>query len=463
MLFLYVLYLEGFINHNILILKKTLLLVAVCSFCFFRGNGQVITTIAGTGLGGNTGDGGPAVLAQIGQADAVATDNFGNIYFSSIQGSNSRVRKIDAAGIITTIAGNGTAGFSGDGGPATNAQIHGPQGIAVDGAGNVYFADAVNHRLRKIDTAGIITTIAGTGINVNTGDGGPSSAAGIGRPSYIAIDVSGNILFSSNYVVRKISSAGNISTFAGTGVGGYSGDGGPATVAEIRVLGIAIDAIGKLFLSDSNVVRKVDTTGTINTIAGNGSTGFSGDGGPATNAQLDFAVGLAADNDGNIFVCEQWGMRIRKVSSIGIITTIAGGGTCAPYEAGDGRPATDACLGRPRDVKVDNAGNIFIADGVNFRIRKIAEVTGVSTILNAGPSHSVYPNPSRGTFTVNISSRTEDSLHVFIANVVGRLIKEMDVVTNNDIEITLNQPPGVYVLSATTRDNKWIEKILISP
>ena len=248
-----------------------------------------ITTIAGTGEFGFSGDGGPAVEAELRNLYGVAVDSAGNLYIADTR--NRRIRKIDSTGTITTIAGTGEVGFSGDGGPAAVARLTFPYGVAVDSAGNLYIADTGNQRIRKVDSTGTITTIAGTGEVGFSGDGGPAVEAELRNPYGVAVDSAGNVYIadSSNHRIRKVDSTGTITTIAGTGEVGFSGDGGPAVEAELRSpRGVAVDSAGNVYIADvsDRRIRKVDSTGTITTIAGTGEVGFSGDGGPAVEAEL---------------------------------------------------------------------------------------------------------------------------------------------------------------------------------
>src|ERR1035437_3190048 len=232
-----------------------------------------ITTYAGNGLAGYSGDGSAATSAMIfgnGTVQGLAVDNSGNVYFSD--GQNQRVRKVSASGIVTTVAGNGTAGFSGDGGAATSAMVNYPNGLAVDSFGNLYIADRFNERVRKVDTTGKISTVAGNGNSGFDGDGAQAVAATIGECIGVAVDGSGNLYFSSNFRIRKVSTNGIISTVTGTGSLGYSGDGGPAAGAAGDPIGIAVNAAGNLYFADANAqrVRKIDTSGNLTTVAGNG-------------------------------------------------------------------------------------------------------------------------------------------------------------------------------------------------
>jgi sugar lactone lactonase YvrE len=328
-----------------------------------------ISTVAG----GSVGDGGPAVNAPVNTPSAAAVDSAGNLYIANTY--NNRVRKVSTSGTITTVAGNGTPGFSGDGGPATNASLASPTGVAVDAAGNLYIADAGNDRVRKVSASGTITTVAGTGTPGFSGDGGPATGAGLVYPSGVAVDAAGNLYIADTYNnrVRKVSASGTITTVAGNGTPGFSGDGGPATNASLASpSGVAVDAAGNLYIADpdNSRVRKVSTSGTITTVAGNGTPGFSGDGGPATNASLFNPSGVAVDAAGNLYIADTTNSRVRKVSTSGTITTVAGNGT--PGFSGDGGPATNASLVYPSGVAVDAAGNLYIADSQNNRVRKVA-------------------------------------------------------------------------------------------
>ncbi len=348
--------------------------------------GSVISTAAGNGTEGFSGDGGPANSAQIRNPLGVTVDKAGNLYF--VDNGNNRIRKVTPSGIISTIAGDGTQGFAGDGGPATSAKFDGIFGIAVDAAGNLFVTDAYNARIRKISPDGNISTIAGDGFPGNSGDGGPAIFARFQWPYGITVDAMGNLFIADtgNQRVRKITPLGVISTVAGNGTKGFGGDGGLATSAQFQYpYGLAVDTAGNLFISDmyNHRVRKVTPGGIISTVAGDGSQGYLGDGGPATLAQLSYPHGLAVDAVGNLYIVDQMDQRIRKVTPEGIISVVAGYGTQG--FSGDGGQAVMAELRIPYGVAVDTAGNLFISDMENDRIRKVSAIAACSALnLTAG-------------------------------------------------------------------------------
>ncbi len=315
---------------------------------------------------------------------------------------DSRDSSIDL-GTITTIAGTGNYGYSGDGGLATAAQLNQPTCAVMDSAGNLYIGDVVTYTVRKVAAGtGIITTYAGNGVAGYSGDGGPASSAAMYGPSACALDSADNLSLADvgNNVIRRIAaSSGIITTVAGNGFGagaakgGFSGDGGPAKTAELyQPYGIAIDAGGNIFISDygNQRVRKVDAvTGIITTIAGSGTYGYSGNSGPATSAMIANPEQLALDASGNLYIAEQGANVIAKVDlSTGIISTVAGNGTVGrgygtenPTVSGDGGLATKAQLAGPRGVALDAAGDIFISDSSNQRVRMVSAGTGIITTV----------------------------------------------------------------------------------
>jgi len=353
----------------------------------------LITTVAGTGTAGFQGEAGPATTARLYYPIGMSVDNAGNVYFGD--SSNHRIRKLTiATGVLTTVAGSGNATYGGDGGQAPAAQLYAPTGIAVDAAGNLYIADQNNHRIRKVappTQALQITTLAGNGTAGYDGDGGLAPAAKLYFPTGVGVDGAGNVYVTDyyNHRVRKITAAtGVITTVAGTGVAGFLGEGGPATAARLYYpVGIAVDGAGNLYIADGNNhrIRKVTAaTGVITTVAGSGTAGSLGDGGVATAAQLYTPSAVAVDAAGNLYIADANNHKIRKVTAAtGIISTLAGTGT-AGY-LGDGAPATMANLSSPQGVAVDGAGNVFIADVNNQRVRKVTAATGnITTIAGNG-------------------------------------------------------------------------------
>ena len=401
--------------------------------------GGIITTVAGDGVPGFSGDGGPAVSAHLNYPAGVAVDQAGNLFIADV--ANNRARKVAPSGIITTVAGSGIYGFSG--GPATGAGLYQPLGVAVDGAGNLFIADAYNFRVRIVSSEGIITSVAGNGTRGFSTDGGPAASTPLDFPTRVAADASGNLFIADGgrirrvspdqlivtvagaptatssddgglfpiglaadslgnvFIagpgsIRKVSADGIINTVAGraplsfVAAGGFSGDGGPAVSAQLaNPAGVAVDAAGNVFIADTNNsrLRKVSTSGTITTVAGTGCPGQSfclplGDGGPAVSAALSPPIAVAVDRAGNLYITDAASRQIRKVSTSGIITSVAGSGTYGFSR--DGGPATSAQLAFPYGVAVDSAGNLLIADQLNYRIRKVSSEGIISTVSGNG-------------------------------------------------------------------------------
>ena len=398
----------------------------------------IISTFAGTGEDGSYGDGGPAISAAFSYAYGLRADSSGTVYVADQ--TNNRIRKITPDGIISTVAGNGIQGFSGDGGPATRATLNLPDDVVLDAAGNLYITDDGNSRVRMVTPQGIIstvagggtlnpaggvpalsakirpggitadpsgvlyvgdylanrivkvsngiaTTIAGNGKNEFSGDGGPALQAGLNRPTAMGLDTAGNLYIadSNNHRVRKVDLNGNIDTIAGNGQFRYSGEGGPATSATLfHPSSIAVDKSGNLYICEveQSRIRKVDSKGITTTFAGTGRLRYSGDGGPAVNADLWLPSGVATDSAGAVYIADQTNSRVRKVTPDGIISTAAGNGDYG--FSGDGGPATGAALFGPQNVLVDSAGNLYISDTGNDRVRKVTPDGIISTIAGNG-------------------------------------------------------------------------------
>ena len=280
--------------------------VCILSVCFVftagLGHAQTITTIAGTGVWDFYGDGGPATAAALGFPIDVFVTPSGGLYIADEW--NNRIRYISPAGVISTFAGDGTMAWASEGVPATTVGIFHPRAVCADAAGNVFIGDEGNERVRKVTPAGLIYNAAGNGSMAYSGDGGPATDASIYGPYGVCTDAAGNLYIgeNSNYVVRKVNPGGIISTFAGNGTGGYGGDGGPATAANfIGAAGVCFDATGNMYVADFNKVRMISTAGIITTIAGTGTSGYSGDGGPATAAMVNEVFGICMDADGNLY------------------------------------------------------------------------------------------------------------------------------------------------------------------
>jgi len=473
----------------------------------------IITTIAGNGYsagpglgGGFSGDGGQATDAELNNVQNVSFDGSGNIFLADE--GNFRIREINSLGVISTFAGNGSAGFSGDGAQASSAEINSPYGVATDANGNIFFADLNNNRIRKINNAGVITTIAGGGID-SPGDGGQATDALISQPQGIAVDLGGNVYFTGSNVVRKVNPAGIISTVAGGGNGGdggqatdarlnfatavatdalgnlyiadyaiyrikkvnpsgiistiagggvnYPGDGGQATSAQLfDPNGLAVDAAGNVYIADygNNRICKVNTSGIINTIGGNGTLGYTGDGGAATNAQIG-AISIALDAMGNIYFSDGKST-VRKINTSGIVTTVAGVGNAGGF-SGDGGPATAALFGPPEGVSIDAAGNLYIADYSNNRIRKVSApliisvntptiCTGSTATLTATGATSYSWSPSTGLSSTTGASVVANPSVTTNYTVIGTASGSVGTATTL---VTVLASPTITVTSST--------------
>lgn len=432
--------------------------------------GQQVTTYIGTDSHGTTGDGGLAVSARSYLPMGLNLDNSGNLLVCQ----RLLIRKIDnTTKIVTSIAGSDTAtslGGGGNGGPATCALLVEPYGICLDKQGNYYIADYWTPGIRKVNApSGIIDIYAGTSIG-NTGDGGPAMAAKFGAGvTALCIDTARNYLYISdawNYRVRRIDIAtGIISAFAGTSTNAFSGDGGPATAAKFsRVFGLAIDKAGNVYIGDwdNHRIRKVSIEGGIvTTIAGNGTDGFGGDGGPATAAMLKKPTAICFDTCGNLYFSDEDNNRVRRINAeTGIISTVAGNGT--PGFSGDGGSAIAAQFNHPTGVCIDKNFNLYVGDYYNHRVRKIAlgncEGTGTSVgdIIAEQQAVTISPNPA--TTHLSITSGTAIST-VVITNMLGQsFYRHTMVKATEKAELDISHlPPGMYLIRV---NDKWVQRFM---
>ena len=357
----------------------------------------IITTLAGTGAPGYGGDGGLAVSAQLHYPHGVAIDWRGDVFI--VDSSNHRVRKLAiATGSISTVVGSGVAGYSGDGGAATSARMHNPHVVVVDHVGNLFIGDQDNHRIRRVDAAtGIITTVAGTGTAGFGGDGGPATSAVLNGPIGVGLDSAGHLLIADhkNHRIRQMEApSGFITTIVGNGCTDFNGDGIAATSACLCFPTQAVaHHSGRLYLTDQHHHRvRVVFMGIITTVAGTGAGGFSGDGGPATSARLFFPQSIAVDSPGNVYIADPDNSRVRVISALtGAISTLAGDGVAGP--SGDGGPASSARVNYPRGIALDLTGNVVVADTDNHRIRVISALVQPTTAPTASPSRTPYCAP----------------------------------------------------------------------
>jgi hypothetical protein len=420
----------------------------MCCCVLLNSEAQVISTIVGNGVAGFSGDGGQAVFAQLDSPSDVVLDKYGNLYIADR--NNSRIRKVDTSGIITTIAGNGGWGFSGDNGPALSATLGRPTSIALDSSGNIYFADYDNNRIRKIPTSGIITTIAGNGQQGYSGDGGNATAAKLNLASGITADQAGNVFIAdyANNRIRKVSTSGIITTVAGNGTAGLAGDGGPAINAQLKYPSwITVDKYGNLFISEhsGNRIRKVNTSGIISTWAGStaGNFGFAGDGGPAIFALLKYPAGLRIDNSGNLFFADGSNDRIRKIDSAGRIMTVAGTGTFG--YTGDGGPPLAANLGGRSGVAIDSNFDLYLAEAYTNRVRKVefGIFTDIGTNEKATVQPVLFPNPADASFMLFGS---QGEFLIQISDINGKVCLSQTILSNDEVDIK-HLEQGVYTVS----------------
>ena len=448
-----------------------------CFFIFFLVlnivlvKAQIITTVAGNGTQGCSGDGGQGTNAALYSPWGLAVDKANNLYIADA--NCNLIRKLSTSGIITTFAGNGfgagsgVGSFGGDGGQATAAMIAYPQGVTFDILGNLYIADYLNGRIRKVDTNGIISTIAGGGIGGFSGDGGQATAAELFHPNGVAFDRQGNLYIAGSAYIRKVNLSGIIATIAGGGTcTPVCGDGGYATNAVLTdPSGIIFDKLGNLFIADAgdNRLRKIDTLGIITTLAGGGSSNT--DGVVATTANLGLAAifsGIIIDSIGNLYIPSS--CRIRKIDTSGIITTVVGNGTCG--NSGDGGLAINAELGQGYGLAWDANNNLFISNCPGFcNVRKVTNfyTLGLKELNNPYVELTVYPNPTTGTFDIIINENANSAIYTIeVTDLSGRTITSIDNTQSKYIEMNLkNLPSGFYFVKVISPNWQSVKKVII--
>lgn len=444
-----------------------IILLLVCACYFSQAQTNIITTFAGTGLASYGGDGAQATLAKIRYPEGLCLDTHGNMYIADA--GNNRVRKIDlVSGIISTVGGIGSPGYSGDDSLAINARFLAPVAVFNDTAGNIFVADAGNHRIRKIDlVSGIITTVAGSGpsglgTGSFSGDGDLATKATLNLPSGIFIDRYENIFIAdyNNNRVRKVDKVtGIITTIAGNGTAGYSGDGGLATNAQLSgVAQVFGDTSGNIFICDqwNHAVRKINTmTGIISTIAGTGVAGYSGDNGPAASATLNQPSGIFIDKTNNIFISEYGNGTIRRIdASTDEIETIAGTGSLG--YSGDEGPSTNAKL-RCADVFLDDYGTVYIADMDNNRIRKV--YNPYLSVNTPNPNDIViYPNPADREIILKGAKNSD----VKICNLTGLVVYRAHLNADEQVVNVVSFHAGMYLVELTSKNSRVTKRLVIT-
>ena len=433
-----------------------------CSFLvFYNANAQVIITIAGNGTPGYSGNGRAATLAELNSPYNLAVDNKGNVYISDTY--NRRIRMVNTSGIISNICGNGFSGYFGDGDLAIYSQISGSVDMSFDKIGNIYFADEGNNCIRKIDTFGYISTIAGNGSPGFSGDNGPATSATLCGPTGLAIDQTGSIYVYDycNYRIRKIDTTGVIKTIAGIGTMGFSPDGTAATAVLLNAeTTLRIDKLGNLYFGDNFRIRSITTAGVIKTVAGTGVSGFSGNGGPATAAEIEGGISISIDTSGSIYLADGVNVRVRKIGSDGVINTIAGTGYAG--FSGDGGDPLLAQLGFVEGVAVDGIGQIYVSDNSNERIRLItSRPLGIPDESRHISTMDLSPNPAHDFIDVSVAASTNEFCTITIRDVLGKQVDAFSVATNKRVRHFINFPAGLYIVSARTGTQCIVQKMLV--
>jgi len=448
-----------------------LLLLLTAAFVFdCQVHAQEIISVAGITTEGYLGDGGLASHCALHWPEAIALDETGAIYIAD--GDNNVIRKINGSGIISTVVGSGfesgtgTGGYGGDGGPASAARLFYPSGVAFDAAGNMYIADRKNSRVRMVTAAGIISTFAGTGVPGFSGDGAAASAAKLDSPTRVTVDGAGNVYIADagNHCIRQVNTSGTINTVAGTGgTPGFNGDGGAASSALLNSpQDMALDPSGIMYIADynNNRIRKVDLSGNISTFAGIGYPGYSGDSSEATVANIFEPSGIATDAAGNVYFSDFANARVRKINAAtGVITTLAGNGTQS--YGGDGGPAKSAEIYFPQGLAINSAGGVYLADKGNNRIRYISSALATGTTALRETDLEIYPNPSDGSFVVLLNSIADESADLTIWSMTGQQLYRQTVATNRREALHLDAPAGIYFVSIATASGVVNRKVAI--
>ena len=416
----------------------------------FSAQAQIMTTVAGNGVAGYEGDGGQATMAKLFGPTAITIDTAGNLYIC--EQYNNTVRMVNkSTGVITTVAGNDTAGYSGDSSLAIHAKLNNPSGIAVDAAGNIYIADMNNAVIRKVTTDGKIYTIAGTGVQGYNGDGLRADSAKLNHPAGVAVDAAGNIFIADklNNRVRKISAAtGKISTIAGNGAAGYNSDLWPAaTQAWLnQPTCLSMDKMGQLYIADeaNNRIRKLDTFGKISSVV----TG------------LVDVTSVVADLYGNIYYTDRTTCRIAKCTPLGLKVPIAGTGSSG--FAADSSNARNVKIGGPTGITVDANANIYFSEWSNNRVRRISSTLGINDEPATASGIEVYPNPvSNGQFSLQLNGERGDML-VLIRNIAGQVVYQQQGKAGQKLTINAPLADGIYVVTASTANGTWSRKVEIA-
>jgi sugar lactone lactonase YvrE len=443
-------------------MKKIITIITI-AFCL-QINAQIITTVVGNGIAGFNGDGGQATSARIKLAagspiaGCLIIDTIGNMYIADY--GNSCIRKVNTLGVITTVAGiGGSAGYYGDGGQATAATLNYPTSLTKDRVGNLYIADFGNSCIRKVNTLGVISTIAGTGVNGYSGTGGQATAAKLSKPTGVAIDTSGNIYIadSGNNKIRKINTSGIINDLVISGLSIYTSATAPNYGGSI-----VIDAYENLYISNTynGKVIMVNPYGSITTLAGMGTSGSLADSIQATLANIGGPQGIALDANSNLYITEPNLNIVRKVdASTGLITTVAGNTTYG--FSGDNGPATAAKLESANGVAIDLAGNLYIADYGNNRIRKVSNSGNTTNIVQNAIQNefSTYPNPNNGNFVLELPNKLQNVLCI-LSDVNGKVVFTQTINHNTNIDVK-NLSNGIYNLNIITDVGVVNKRIII--